>query len=231
MNHQLIEKYLVNPGEMSVISSSKKFVEILRAVHETWSNQEPDFDQDLTGYDFYAKDLFMNDYFIYFSAVQGNVRNRNSPLLDSGFRGSFNTSAKRLFEDFRSILTSSEITSPEVERMLIVKNKFSEVILNMNFPESTREDFQGLRPEVAQLDSWVSEIISEVVTSSYFGFGAPNDPEDAVFYMYVKDKEELVAASLLIGASFIDEWLRVSPVRGIIGRNELDDDEALDRLS
>jgi hypothetical protein len=231
MNHEELMGCLESPGEMSVISASKKYVEVLRAVHETWANQEPDYDLDLTGYDFYAKDLFMNDYFIFFSAVQGNVKNRTSPILNPELRNPLVLKAKKIYKDFDGLVQSISPTNGIEEKMVAVKNAFSALLMEDNFPESSREAYEGLRPEVEQLDSWVADIIAEVVTSSHFGLGAPTDPHDAVFYLYVKDKDEHVAASLLIGASFIEEWLSVSPVRGIIGRNELDDDEAFDRES
>jgi hypothetical protein len=231
MNQQELLSCMENPGEMSVISASKKYVEVLRAVHETWANQEPDYELDLTGYDFYAKDLFMNDYFLFFSAVQGNVKNRTSPILNPELRTPLVSNAKKMYQDFAGLVHSTSHVPGDEERMLAIKNAFSTHLMSGNFPESSREAFEGLRPEVEQLDSWVADIISEVVTSSHFGLGAPSDPHDAVFYLYVKDKDEHVAASLLIGASFIEEWLSVSPVRGIIGRNELDDDEAFDRES
>ncbi len=91
--------------------------------------------------------------------------------------------------------------------------------------------FHGLRPEVEQLDSWIASIFSEVVVSSYFGKGSPADPIDAAFYLYVKSKEEHLAAALMIGSALVNEWLIESPIRGIIGRNELDDDEAYERES
>ena len=231
MSEQELLNNIANPGEISVISASKKYVEVLRAVYETWANQEPDYELDLTGYDFYAKDLFMNDYFIYFSAVQGNVKNRTSPILDPDLRAPLVSRAKIMYQDFAGLIRSTSAVEQEEERMLAIKDGFSTKLTSTYFPESTREAFEGLRPEVSQLDSWVSEIISEVVTNSHFGLGAPMDFDDAVFYLYIKDKDEHVAASLLIGASFIEEWLNVSPVRGIIGRNELDDDEAFDRES
>lgn len=225
------EGYFDNPTEMSIISSSKKYTEILRAVHEEWSNQEPDFDMDLTGFDYYAKDLFLNEFFIFFSSIHGGVKNRKSMILDSNLRQPIATQAASDLKLFLDCLGAVQNSGSLDSQMHELRDLFRDRLISAYFDEASREMYEGLRPEVEQLDSWIASIYSEVVVSSHFGKGSPADPLDAAFYLYVKSKEEALAASLLIGSALVNEWLVESPVRGIIGRNELDDDEAYERES
>jgi hypothetical protein len=225
------EEYFSDPTEMSVISASKKFTEVLRAVHEEWSNQEADFDLDLTGYDFYAKDLFLNEFFIFLSSVHGGVKNRKSMILDSELRQPIVKEAAKSLKVFVECLNQIDESSNIDSQMNELKEAFRDQLIAAYFTEESRVMFHGLRPEVEQLDSWIASIFSEVVVSSYFGKGSPADPIDAAFYLYVKSKEEHLAAALMIGSALVNEWLIESPIRGIIGRNELDDDEAYERES
>ncbi len=225
------EEYFSDPTEMSVISASKKFTEVLRAVHEEWSNQEADFDLDLTGYDFYAKDLFLNEFFIFLSSVHGGVKNRKSMILDSELRQPIVKEAAKSLKVFVECLNQIDESSNIDSQMNELKEAFRDQLIGAYFTEESRVMYHGLRPEVEQLDSWIASIFSEVVVSSYFGKGSPADPIDAAFYLYVKSKEEHLAAALMIGSALVNEWLIESPIRGIIGRNELDDDEAYERES
>jgi hypothetical protein len=225
------EQYFSDPTEMSIISASKKFTEVLRAVHEEWSNQDADFDLDLTGYDFYAKDLFLNEFFIFLSSVHGGVKNRKSMILDSELRQPIVKEAAKSLKAFVECLNQIDESSNIDSQMNELKEAFRDQLIGAYFTEESRVMYHGLRPEVEQLDSWIASIFSEVVVSSYFGKGSPADPLDAAFYLYVKSKEEHLAAALMIGSALVNEWLIESPIRGIIGRNELDDDEAYERES
>jgi len=225
------EQYFSGPTEMSIISASKKFTEVLRAVHEEWSNQDADFDLDLTGYDFYAKDLFLNEFFIFLSSVHGGVKNRKSMILDSELRQPIVKEAVKSLKVFVECRNQIDESSNIDSQMNELKEAFRDQLIGAYFTEESRVMYHGLRPEVEQLDSWIASIFSEVVVSSYFGKGSPADPLDAAFYLYVKSKEEHLAAALMIGSALVNEWLIESPIRGIIGRNELDDDEAYERES
>jgi hypothetical protein len=225
------EQYFSDPTEMSIISASKKFTEVLRAVHEEWSNQDADFDLDLTGYDFYAKDLFLNEFFIFFSSAHGGVKNRKSMILDSELRQPIAIESAKSLKVFIECINQMDDSLSIDSQMSDLKQAFQDQLVGTYFTEDTRDMYHGLRPEVEQLDSWIASVFSEVVVSSYFGKGSPSDPLDAAFYLYVKSKEEHLAAALMIGSALVNEWLIESPIRGIIGRNELDDDEAYERES
>jgi hypothetical protein len=226
------QQYFTDPTDVGLISASKKFAEVLRAVHGEWSNQEPDFDLDLTGFDYYAKDLFLNEFFIFFSSVHGGVKNRKSVILDPELRKPILKEATKNLQVFQDCLGDIDTSQTIESQMYALREVFRDRLIGNYFTQESREMFHGLRPEVEQLDSWVALIFSEVVVSSHFGKGSPTaDPIDAAFYLYVKSKEEHVAASLLIGSGLVNEWLVESPIRGIIGRNELDDDEAYERES
>ena len=210
-------------GEMCVISASKKFHEIMMATFDAWARSEPRFKYDFEASDIVAKSVFMNDSSMFFSSVQGNVRNVTSPLTQPD---AISTLASRgvlvnsKLEEFLSSIDSSKSDSGMVE----LRDRLASEIKNYFFPESTRSHFKVHPLLVDEIDFWISNIVAEVVVSSHFGYGSPADSEHAIFYRFVKDKDEHVVASILIGIAYIEFWISSASERNNIGDGGIDDD-------
>jgi hypothetical protein len=214
---------LVNTlGEMCVISASKKFGEVMMATFDEWASSEPRFSYDFEASDIVAKSSFMNESFSYFSAVQGNVRNMKNPLAEPESRQVLAKNGVGLNTWLEQMLHSISKVDSE-EGMLQLKEKLAWKIMDHYFPHSSREKFQIHADIVDQLDYWVSCIVAEVISSSHFGLGSPADSEFALFYRFVKDKDEHVVASILIGIAYIEFWLSSESDRHNIGDGRIDD--------
>ena len=214
---------LVNSlGEMCVISASKKFGEVMMATFDEWSSSEPRFSYDFEASDIVAKTSFMNDSYIFFSTTQGNVRNRLSPLAKPESRQVLAEKGMVLNNKLEEILQTSDNADIEA-KMVELKQKLTWEIMDRYFPHSSREMFQVHPDLVDQIDFWVSSIVAEVISSSHFGQGSPADSEFALFYRFVKDKDEHVVASVLIGIAYIEFWLSSESDRNNIGDGSIDD--------
>ncbi len=216
---------LVNSlGEMCVISASKKFGEVMIAIFDEWASSEPRFSYDFEASDIVAKTSFMNDSSIFFSTAQGNVRNRLNPLAKPESRQVLADKGVVLNTRLEEILQSSAGAVLETQ-MVDLKQMLTLEIMNRFFPQSSRETFQVHPDLVDEIDHWTASIVAEVISSSHFGLGSPADSEFALFYRFVKDKDEHVVASILIGIAYIEFWLSSESERNNIGDGGIDDGE------
>ena len=209
-------------GEMCVISASKKFGEVMMATFDEWSISEPRFSYDFEASDIVAKTSFMNDSYIFFSSTQGNVLNWVNPLAKPESRQVLAEKGMVLNNKLEEVLQSSDNADIEA-KMVEVKKNLTWEIMDRYFPHSSREMFQVHPDLVDQIDFWVSSIVAEVISSSHFGQGSPADSEFALFYRFVKDKDEHVVASVLIGIAYIEFWLSSESDRNNIGDGSIDD--------
>jgi hypothetical protein len=214
---------LVNSlGEMCVISASKKFGEVMMATFDEWASSEPRFNYDFEASDIVAKTAFMNDSYIFFSTAQGNVKNRLNPLAKPESRLVLAEKGLALNVKLEEVIQSSDNADIET-RMIDMKQKLTQEIMERYFPRRSREMFHIHPDLVDQIDYWVSSIVAEVISSSHFGLGSPADSEFALFYRFVKDKDEHVVASILIGVAYIEFWLSSESDRNNIGDGGIDD--------
>ena len=218
-------KSLVNSlSEMCIISASKKFGEVMMATFDEWAGNEPRFKYDFEASDIVAKSSFMNDSFIYFSSVQGNVRNMRNPLSQLESKEALakkglvlNTKLEEKLEVIKNVNSD--------EGMVELKKALAWEIMEMYFPNSSRKNFHVHPDIVDEIDYWVSSIVAEVISSSHFGMGSPADSEHAIFYRFVNDKDEHVVASILIGIAYIEYWLSLNSERNKIGDGGIDDED------
>jgi len=222
MDETKYESLVNSLGEMCVISASKKFGEVMMATFDEWASSEPRFSYDFEASDIVAKTSFMNDSSIFFSTAQGNVRNRLNPLAKPESRQVLAEKGSVLNIKLEEILQSSDSADIEA-RMVEMKQNLTWEIMDRYFPHSSREMFQVHPDLVDQIDYCVSSIVAEVISSSHFGLGSPADTEFALFYRFVKDKDEHVVASILIGIAYIEFWLSSESDRHNIGDGGIDD--------
>jgi hypothetical protein len=222
MEETKYESLVKSLGEMCVISASKKFGEVMMATFDEWSISEPRFSYDFEASDIVAKTSFMNDSYIFFSSTQGNVLNWVNPLAKPELRQVLAEKGMVLNNKLEEVLQSSDNADIEA-KMVEVKKNLTWEIMDRYFPHSSREMFQVHPDLVDQIDFWVSSIVAEVISSSHFGQGSPADSEFALFYRFVKDKDEHVVASVLIGIAYIEFWLSSESDRNNIGDGSIDD--------
>jgi hypothetical protein len=222
MEETKYESLVKSLGEMCVISASKKFGEVMMATFDEWSSSEPRFSYDFEASDIVAKTSFMNDSYIFFSSTQGNVLNWVNPLAKPESRQVLAEKGMVLNNKLEEVLQSSDNADIEA-KMVEVKKNLTWEIMDRYFPHSSREMFQVHPDLVDQIDFWVSSIVAEVISSSHFGQGSPADSEFALFYRFVKDKDEHVVASVLIGIAYIEFWLSSESDRNNIGDGSIDD--------
>jgi len=222
MEETKYESLVKSLGEMCVISASKKFGEVMMATFDEWSISEPRFSYDFEASDIVAKTSFMNDSYIFFSSTQGNVLNWVNPLAKPESRQVLAEKGMVLNNKLEEVLQSSDNADIEA-KMVEVKKNLTWEIMDRYFPHSSREMFQVHPDLVDQIDFWVSSIVAEVISSSHFGQGSPADSEFALFYRFVKDKDEHVVASVLIGIAYIEFWLSSESDRNNIGDGSIDD--------
>ena len=208
---------LVNDlDKLSVKSAGHKYLEVLVRVFDDWASTDEDFRENYESHKVVSRSNFFNHFHGYLISSVG-ASSIQSKILTVEQRVELVPKVEILLSLFENSQSRVVRTLNVEENLVLIRSEFADEILANYFKNfGDNEGFIHL-PEVVILDEWIAGIISEVISASVFGFGAPEDSEHRLFYLMLEDKDTHLAAAFLIGAILIESWLNIETIRSDIG--------------
>ena len=216
INHSNLIALIKDLDKLSIKSAGNKYVEVLVRVFDDWASEDDDFRYDFENFKVVSRNNFFNHFHGFLISSMGSS-NIPSTILTSEQRSGLIPQIENLISLFENACEQVVQSSNLEENLILVRSEYADEIFFHYFKNAPQnESFINLS-EVFILDEWMAGIVSEVISASVFGIGAPEDSEHRLFYLMLEDKETHLAAAFLIGAILIQSWLSLETLRTDVG--------------